>query len=138
MQIGAESFSFSYFGAGVGPIYLDNVQCLGTESILLACPSNPLGDHNCGHFADAGVRCPGLLVWHTCMPNVHPTFASYCFCFTGPCADSEVRLEGAKYDNEGRVQICFNDTWGTVCDSNWGTTESTVVCNQLGFSTQGQ
>ena len=55
----------------------------------------------------------------------------------GPCDDSEVRLEGANYDNEGRVQICYGNMWGTVCDSNWGSTEAMVVCSSLGFPADG-
>ena len=45
------------FGAGIGEIWLDNVNCAGTEPRLLNCPANPIGNHNCGHFEDAGVRC---------------------------------------------------------------------------------
>ena len=56
---GAEAFRFSYFGAGTGPIFLDNVQCTGSEASLLECPSNPIGNENCNHNTDAGVRCPG-------------------------------------------------------------------------------
>ena len=39
------------------PIWLDNVQCGGLEQNLLNCPSNAVGDHNCAHVEDAGVRC---------------------------------------------------------------------------------
>ena len=42
---------------GDGQIWLDNVQCHGTETRLIDCPANPLGLHNCDHSEDAGVWC---------------------------------------------------------------------------------
>ena len=35
---------------------------------------------------------------------------------------------------EGRVEVCFNETWGTVSDNGWSVTEVGVVCRQLGYS----
>ena len=40
-------------------IYLDNVVCHGDELTLLMCGHNPVGEHNCDHTEDAGVRCQG-------------------------------------------------------------------------------
>ena len=49
---------FTGFTNGVGQIWLDNVQCVGTETRLIDCPYlSPIGTHNCAHFEDAGVRC---------------------------------------------------------------------------------
>jgi hypothetical protein len=43
--------------SGTGPINLDDVQCIGSETRLLDCTSRLPGTHNCSHFEDAGVRC---------------------------------------------------------------------------------
>ena len=38
-------------------IWLDNVNCQGSETRLIDCHAHPLGSHNCGHYEDAGVSC---------------------------------------------------------------------------------
>ena len=57
---GSEPLKEAHFGEGSGPIHFDEVTCSGTEQRLVSCPANPVGDHNCAHSEDAGVRCqPG-------------------------------------------------------------------------------
>jgi len=53
------------FVRGVGPIFLDNVNCRGNETNLDDCGHNGVGVHNCIHSKDAGVICPEGAVGHT-------------------------------------------------------------------------
>ena len=43
-------------------VYLDNVQCVGSETSLLECSRNMLGEHICETNVGAGVRCGGMYV----------------------------------------------------------------------------
>ncbi|NWI67095.1 DMBT1 protein, partial [Todus mexicanus] len=49
----------AHFGPGTGRIWLDNVECSGTEDFLAQCRALPLGHNNCHHGEDASVVCSG-------------------------------------------------------------------------------
>ncbi|XP_030851628.1 deleted in malignant brain tumors 1 protein-like [Strongylocentrotus purpuratus] len=96
------------FGAGSGEILFDDVGCKGTEDALAECYHRGLGINNCEHDRDAGV-----------------------ICFTGD--PFKVRLTDGANDSEGRVEVMYNGSWGTVCDNGWDTNDARVVCRMLGF-----
>ena len=53
------------------------------------------------------------------------------------CNTGDIRLVGGSDQSEGRVEICINDQWGTVCDDRWNSNDANVVCNQLGYTFMG-
>ncbi len=66
-----------------------------------------------------------------------------CVCYnfwfyTDVCTTGQIRLNGGRNPREGRVEICYYNQWGTICDDDWGTDDATVVCRQLGFSDIGK
>ena len=54
------------------------------------------------------------------------------------CTGGEMRLVDGFTYREGRVEVCVDGRWGTVCGEGWGDTEAGLVCARLGFPGQGE
>lgn len=52
------------------------------------------------------------------------------------CIHGEIRLEGGS-NVYGRVEVCNDGVWGTVCSTSWDDTSAGVVCAQLGLDSTG-
>ena len=53
------------------------------------------------------------------------------------CTQGDIRLQGDTA-TLGRVEICNNNIWGTVCDDLWDDTDARVACRQLGLPTTSE
>ena len=107
-HIAIEVFSFSYFGQGTGLIVMDDVQCTGNETNLVDCPHIGSDSENCVHFEDVSVRCSDSV-----------------------CTNGDVRLADGDSQYAGRLEICLNGIWGSVCDDLFSNNGAQVACKSL-------
>ncbi len=49
------------------------------------------------------------------------------------CEENSIRLINGANEKEGRIEICINGEYGTVCDDSFDVNDATVVCRQLGY-----
>ena len=98
----------NHYGVGRGPIWLDDVQCRGTETNIGDCRHRGWGQHNCVHINVVAVSCI-----------------------------KEVRLVGAA-GSKGRVEVYHDGIWGTVCDNGFTDREARVICNMLRYPSFGR
>lgn len=70
-------------------------------------------------------------------PNtITSVFQFYFLCTV--CQNGDIRLQGGANSNQGRVEVCNENRWGSVCDDAFGTIDASVACRQLGFDAQGK
>ena len=59
------------------------------------------------------------------------------FCSIVHCKHGSIRLAGSSDPLRGRVEVCVNGTWGSVCNDYWHNNDARVACRQLGFPAEG-
>ncbi|KAM9615551.1 scavenger receptor cysteine-rich domain-containing group B protein [Morphnus guianensis] len=117
------------FGQGSGPIFLDNVDCKGREAALSECWSHGWGIHNCYHYEDVAVVCNEL---SPTQASEGPTSRTLTASVQDGESDGSIRLVSGTDTCQGRVEIFYRGNWGTVCDDDWGLSDASVVCKQVG------
>ncbi|XP_035465549.1 lysyl oxidase homolog 3B isoform X2 [Scophthalmus maximus] len=106
-----EAITGARMGQGMGPIYMNEVKCLGQEKSIWNCPFKNITSEDCKHAEDAAVRCNVPHMGH----------------------ENAIRIVGGRSNYEGRVEVQVGSKWGTVCSAGWTTREAMVVCRQLGL-----
>ena len=58
------------------------------------------------------------------------------------CTHGTLRIASSTDDSdglfsEGRLEVCVNGAWGTICDTAYGTRDAEVACRQLGYDDHG-
>ena len=204
----------SFYGHGIDPITLINVECTGEEQNLLNCTYTSYEVASRWCYGEAGVLCPGNYnrtlnaCWLSILVNLQQTLYAKLLCFPKKltvvslltcckirlvtctkchfqanwssespetaifvlvcgkclrysvsnlkfmyiaksinilapsttsvnCTNQDLRLRGGTTSLQGRVEMCYEGQWGTVCDNLWGTSDAKVACRQLGFSSYG-
>ena len=53
------------------------------------------------------------------------------------CVENSIRLVDGSIEQQGRVEVCIDGIWSSICDDGWDKTDSFIVCKQLGFAEDG-
>ena len=61
----------AYYGQGSGQIWLDELNCSGTESTIENCSHNGWGNEDCSHREDAGVECSNGIYLYAQLKYIH-------------------------------------------------------------------
>uniref|UniRef100_A0A8D0E8K2 Lysyl oxidase homolog n=1 Tax=Salvator merianae TaxID=96440 RepID=A0A8D0E8K2_SALMN len=121
------------YGKGEGPIWMDNLFCTGRESSVGACSSNGWGVSDCKHTEDVGVVCsekriPGFRFDDSLLNQVENANIQV--------EDVRIRPVLARRRipvTEGYVEVKDGGVWKQICDRNWTTKNSRVICGMFGF-----
>ena len=112
--------------------HLYNIHCNGDEVNLTQCQHDDVGRYYCSTNEHAGVICGSEFFLTYCFkPIIH---CGYHKGIVEPdCNETDVRLVDGETEQDGRVEICLNGIWGSVCDNDWDVRDTAVVCRQLGY-----
>ena len=111
------------------------LECSGCESNIFDCDIRLAALGVPWPYQFAAVKCIGLLT--------KATSRKYGFVLEGEppvpiCKQGQVRLSTGSNETAGRVEVCYDNKWGTIYDfSDWTYSDALVICRQLGLPYTG-
>ncbi|MBN3325687.1 DMBT1 protein, partial [Atractosteus spatula] len=123
------------FSQGTGPIWLDKVDCLGSESSLWECPSAGWGQHDCRHKEDVRILCSEVYyngTWGSICANSMTDTTAAMICKQLGCGDKgTIRETNSRLSPDPKwldfVSCCKHDSTLWQCPSSpWGQNDCTV------------
>ena len=141
MTLGAIGLSNQLFSEQQLDILLSDVACDGSETDLLDCATDSRQTF-CGPRDDAGAVCQGSHCDRVLQVVMCFICADVSTLF-GNCTHGQLRLYGGVKDPNnrtwsGRLEICLNDAWGTICNTSFGDVDAKLACDQLsGYHREG-
>ncbi|KAJ8034622.1 hypothetical protein HOLleu_21535 [Holothuria leucospilota] len=99
-----------------GSVWVNYVDCRGNETSLSECKQAQIWQYDCSGWYSAGVVCGGK---KSLMDRENVI--------------QILRLVGGPSNSSGRLEVFFNNEWGTICDDGWDLVDATVACRELGY-----
>ncbi|KAI0989689.1 hypothetical protein GJ496_004295 [Pomphorhynchus laevis] len=138
------TFKNSKFPKLADKIWIDGLNCVGTENRLQDCLHAPWGVNDCNPSRVAGVRCTheihrtmrdlitnemGIVLDQSKTSSREIAVYSEQVKFT----NFKIKLVGGRHRNEGRVMIKLNGgEWGNVCGLGFSLFEANQICKYMG------
>lgn len=122
-SVGAINVNSDLFGKRTTRNIARDVHCSGTEQRLIDCSQSSIpisSGMTYERYPSAGVICQGNTSVLT------------------ECEHGDVRLVDGQKMSKGRVEICADGHWASICNTNWGLVETEIVCKQRGLPVSGE
>ena len=88
-------------------------------------------------FTDVRLKYSSIIIEFKFFYPTYDSLRTVSYYFSAPCSNGDLRLVGGNVKNEGRVEICVGNVWGTVCDNHFTNVDAIVVCRKLNYLTTG-
>ena len=139
--VGAVAVNADTFSEGTVDRLLTDVECLGNESEIFRCTYSTFSGFVC---TTSGAICQckaleGVRCWPLNLGILVAGIVPNGICTTGKTRLQMTSENVTRNSLEGRLEVCVNNAWGTVCDSRFGSEDAAVACSGLsGFSGRGK